>query len=94
MTDATLGASGLWLETLTGAGGTATLTESFFGLSPWLNGHRSFRLQVHDLTFHCRISRGKLVCHLLYKRSRTKMFKILKINFVVTLVGYPSNKVF
>ena len=30
MTDATLGASGLWLETRTGADGTATLTESFF----------------------------------------------------------------
>ena len=30
MTDATLGASGLWLETRTGAGGNATLTESFF----------------------------------------------------------------
>ena len=28
-TDATLGAGGLWLGTLTGAGGTATLTESF-----------------------------------------------------------------
>ena len=29
VTDATLGASGLWLGTRTGAGGTATLTESF-----------------------------------------------------------------
>ena len=35
----TLGASGLWLGTRTGAGGTATLTESyFFGRSPWLHG--------------------------------------------------------
>ena len=30
VTDATLGASGLWLGTRTGAGGTAKLTESFF----------------------------------------------------------------
>ena len=30
MTDATLRASGLWLETRTGAGGTTTLTKSFF----------------------------------------------------------------
>ena len=34
VTDATLGASGVWLGTRTGAGGTATLTESFFGRSP------------------------------------------------------------
>ena len=30
LTDETLGVSGLWLGTRTGAGGTATLTESFF----------------------------------------------------------------
>ena len=36
----TLGASGLWLGNRTGAGGTATLTESFFGLSPWLLGQQ------------------------------------------------------
>ena len=30
ITDASLGASGLWLGTRTGAGGPATLTESFF----------------------------------------------------------------
>ena len=36
--DATLGANDLWLGTRTGAGGTATLTESFFGRSPWLHG--------------------------------------------------------
>jgi hypothetical protein len=30
VTDATFGASGLWLGARTGAGGTATLTESFF----------------------------------------------------------------
>ena len=38
VTDATLGASELCLGTRTGAGGTATLTESFFGRSPWLHG--------------------------------------------------------
>ena len=35
---ATLGANGLWLGTRTEAGGTATLTERFFGHSPWLHG--------------------------------------------------------
>ena len=29
----------LWLGTRTGAGGTDTLAESFFGRSPWLQGH-------------------------------------------------------
>ena len=37
VTDGTLGASDLWLGTRTGAGGTATLTESFVGRSPWLH---------------------------------------------------------
>ena len=36
----TLGASSFWLGTRTGAGGTATLTESFFGRSPWLHGQQ------------------------------------------------------
>ena len=36
----TLLASGLWLGTRTGAGGIATLTESFFGRSPWLHGQQ------------------------------------------------------
>jgi hypothetical protein len=36
--DATSGASGICLGTRTGTGGTATLTESFFGRSPWLHG--------------------------------------------------------
>ena len=40
VTDATLGASGLWLGTRTGGGGTATLTESIFGHSPWLHGQQ------------------------------------------------------
>ena len=43
MTDATLGASGLWLGTRTGAGGTATLAESFFfwpqPMAPSTTGH-------------------------------------------------------
>ena len=38
VTDATFGACGLWLGTRTGAGGTATVTESFFGRSVWLHG--------------------------------------------------------
>ena len=41
VTDATIGASGLWLGTRTGAGGTATLTESFFWpqpMAPWTTG--------------------------------------------------------
>ena len=42
VTDATLGASGLWLGTRTGAGSTATLTESFFGRSPWLHGQHTW----------------------------------------------------
>ena len=42
VTDATLGASGLWLGTRTGAGGTTTLTVSFFGRSPWLYGQQVF----------------------------------------------------
>ena len=40
VTDATLGARGLWLGTRTGAGGTTTLTESFIGRSPWLHGQQ------------------------------------------------------
>ena len=40
VTDATLGASGFWLGTRTGADGTATLAYSFFGRSPWLHGQQ------------------------------------------------------
>jgi hypothetical protein len=40
VTNATLWASGLWLGTRTGAGATATLTESFFGRIPWLHGQQ------------------------------------------------------
>ena len=42
VTDATLGASGLWIGTRTGAGGIATLTESFFGRSSWLHGQQAY----------------------------------------------------
>ena len=38
MTDAALGASGLWLGTRTGAGSTATPTKCFFWPQPWLHG--------------------------------------------------------
>ena len=34
VTDATLGARGIWLGTRTGAGSTATLVQNFFGRSP------------------------------------------------------------
>ena len=39
-TNVTLGANDLWLGIQTGAGGTATLTESFFDHSPWLHGQQ------------------------------------------------------
>ena len=45
VTDATLGTSGLRLGTRTGAGGTATLTESLFGRSPWLYGQLDFNAE-------------------------------------------------
>ena len=41
MTGATFGASGLWLGTRTGAGGTGTLIKSFFDRSPWLHGQQA-----------------------------------------------------
>ena len=40
VTDVTLGASGLWQGTRTGAGGTATPTESFFGRRLWPHGQQ------------------------------------------------------
>ena len=46
VTDATLGASGFWLGTRTGADGTASLTESFFGRSPWLRGQQMLFLKT------------------------------------------------
>ena len=48
LTNETLGASGLWLGTRTGAGGTATLTKRFFGRSPWLHGQQVLLL-IHKL---------------------------------------------
>ena len=41
VTDVTLGTSGLWLGTRTGAGGTAIVTRSFFDctpMAPWTTG--------------------------------------------------------
>ena len=48
VTDTTLGASGLWLGTLTGAGGTAILFWNFFWLQPpWLPGQQGFGCSLH-----------------------------------------------
>ena len=46
MIDVKLGASGFWLGTRTGAGGTATLTKSFFGCNPWLHGQQSLSVNT------------------------------------------------
>ena len=51
VTDATLGASGSWLGTRTGAGGTATLGWSFFGRSPWLHGEQEYQMQTTSWAF-------------------------------------------
>ena len=37
----TLRGSGLWIETLTGSGGTAPQVKSFFGRSSWLHGQQN-----------------------------------------------------
>ena len=50
VTDATLGVNYLWLGTRTGAGGTATPTKSFFGLSPWLHGPQDPSLEMMGKT--------------------------------------------
>ena len=42
VTDVTLGASGLWLGTRAGAGGTATPASSFFDRSPWVHGQQIY----------------------------------------------------
>ena len=55
VTDATLGASGLWLGTRTGAGGTATLTESFFWprpMAPWTTRKLRCGSHVQNITKH------------------------------------------
>ena len=52
VTDLTLGASDLWLETRTGGGGIPTLALSFFGRSPWLYGQQEFiSWSVFDITY-------------------------------------------
>ena len=54
VTDATLGANVLWLGTRTGAGGTAILTKSFSGRSPWLHGQQvTLNKNCISLTFRC-----------------------------------------
>ena len=56
MTDATLGARGLWLGTRTGVGGTATLTESFFWpqpMFPWTTGPVAFGFLSLDVPSPC-----------------------------------------
>ena len=58
-TDTTLGWSDRWLETQTGAGGTATLTESFFDCSPLLHGQQvalpNVKLRIVVLLEYCSI---------------------------------------
>ena len=57
VTDATLGASGLWLGTRTGAG-TAILTERFFDRSPLLHAQQVFlglRLYLLPLRLYTHI---------------------------------------
>ena len=66
--DAFLGASGLWLGTRTGAGGTATLTESFFcpqPMAPWTT-------RVPNLKF-CSAIEHILTCFQIFKTSMTEM---------------------
>ena len=53
VTDETLGASGLWLGTRTGAGSTATLTEIFFfflsqPMAPWKTGHEPGNINLYN----------------------------------------------
>ena len=50
VTDATHGASGLCQGTRTGAGGTATLTESFFGRNPRLHGQLGNSIMIMSLS--------------------------------------------
>ena len=47
MTDVTLGASGVWIFTRTGASGIATLAERLLGRSPWL--HKQADYEIKDL---------------------------------------------
>jgi hypothetical protein len=45
--DVILGANGLWLGTWTGASGSATLAQSFFGRSPCLHGQQKKNIKLH-----------------------------------------------
>ena len=58
VTEGTLGASGLWLGTRTRAGGTATLTESFFARSPWLHGQQFKTISQPQAFFSALYSTG------------------------------------
>ena len=82
MTDATLGASGLWLGTRTGAGGTATLTKSFFGHSPWLHGEQDLFILEYfpSLQNEACLSEWKCDCEKgLFKKNKRSTLKI-KVN--------------
>ena len=75
VTDATLGASGLWLGTRTGAGGTATLTESFFWPQPmalWTT--RLLKLMCYNQFF----SRNAIFVDVLPIGARNMIFKNIK----------------
>ena len=69
VSDATFGASGLWLGTRTGAGGTATLIQSFFSPQPmvsWTTGHiENFILNKNLDLDSILILYAHLRCHLL-----------------------------
>ena len=62
VTEVSLEASDLWLGTRTKAGGIATLTESFFGRSPWLHGQRVYHhlSLIENYGFHTYIDRRAL----------------------------------
>ena len=66
VTDATLGASVLWLRTRTGAGGTTTLTKRFFGRSPWLHvqqekGGHNVDVATEDVCMQLKYLQEKVV---------------------------------
>ena len=70
MTDRTLGASGLWLGTRTGAGGTTTLTERFFGRSPFLHGQIA---KFPGLWIPCPSNPARILSDLLTTHRSTKV---------------------
>ena len=63
MTDATLGASGLWLGTRTGADGTATLTKSFFFLAA---AHGSMDKSFQTTFFHTSMIHLAVIAYILF----------------------------